>query len=113
MTAIVVFGVIALMADLIGLMWLFDCLVRWEYDHHREQWERDGKPDGFFWRAKECVFWSSDFAKKKLSFWWMFKTPGWISESQRTRRWLFRLRMLFYIWILFWILVVCYFRRAF
>jgi len=101
------------MADLIGLMWLFDCLVRWEYDHHREQWERDGKPDGFFWRAKECVFWSSDFAKKKLSFWWMFKTPGWISESQRTRRWLFRLRMLFYIWILFWILVVCYFRRAF
>ncbi|HXB02762.1 MAG TPA: hypothetical protein VNV15_08105 [Opitutaceae bacterium] len=104
---------LTLMLGVVYTMWLFDCLVRWEYDNHREQWERDGKPDGFFWRAKECVFWSSDLAKKKLGFWWMVKTPDWISESPKLRRQLFQMRIIFYIWNFSWILVVCHFRRAF
>jgi len=48
-------------------MWLFDCLIRCEYEHHREQWERDGKPSGFFWHPKEREFWSSNSAMHRLA----------------------------------------------
>jgi hypothetical protein len=44
-------GGVAVIALVLFYMRLFDRLVRWEYQHHREQWERDGKPDGFFWRV--------------------------------------------------------------
>lgn len=73
-------------------MYLVDRLVRWEYEHHREQWERDGKPDGYFWHATECAFWSSDVAKKQVGFVWLFKTPRWIAERPECRRWLFQMR---------------------
>jgi hypothetical protein len=75
-------------------MWLIDCLVRWEYEHHREQWERDGKPDGYFWCAKECKFWSSDMAKKRLPGAWLFRTPDWAAKSPECRRWLIHLRII-------------------
>ena len=37
-------------------MWVFDRLIRWEYEHHREQWERDGKPVGIFWVIGSYAF---------------------------------------------------------
>jgi hypothetical protein len=75
-------------------MRLFDCLVRWEYQHHREKWERDGKPDGFFWRGKECVPLSSGIAKKRLDVLWLFKTPDWAAQTPQCRRWLLQKRII-------------------
>jgi hypothetical protein len=79
-------------------MWLFDCLVRWEYEHHREEWERDGKPDGFFWRTEGRTFWKSDMAKKRLSVAWLFVTPSWAATAPECRRWLQHLRVATLIW---------------
>ena len=54
MTAILTLVVVIVGATVLYNLWLFDCLARWEYEHHREQWERDGKPSGFLaWRPKE------------------------------------------------------------
>ena len=74
-------------------MWLFDYLVRWEYEHHREQWERDGKPSGFFWRPKECVFWSSHSAMHRLAGIVIFRTPDWAAERPECRRWILGMRL--------------------
>jgi hypothetical protein len=91
----VLIGVVVLLSVVYG-MWLFDCLVRWEHEHYREQWERDGKPDGYFWRAEDCAArsWSSDSAKKRLGFVWLFRTPSWIAERTECRRWLVQMRVL-------------------
>jgi hypothetical protein len=75
-------------------LWLFDRLIRWEYEHEREQWERDGKPAGYFWRATECTFWSSMAAAKHLGFVWLFKTPRWIADKPECRRCLFQIRVI-------------------
>lgn len=93
MTAILVVVAIVVIATILYQMSLFDRLIRWEYDHHRDQWERDGKPDGYFWRAGECKFWSSDMAKKRLTGVWLFKTPGWAATSPECRRWLAQTRI--------------------
>lgn len=29
--------------------WVFDQIVKLEYEAHRKQWEQDGRPHGFFW----------------------------------------------------------------
>ncbi len=74
-------------------MWLFDCFVRLEYEQHREQWERDGKPSGFFWRPKECGFWFSHLAMHRLAHAVIFKTPAWAAERPECRRWLALMRV--------------------
>ena len=105
-------GVLAFMAAILWLifmaialaivyqMWLFDCLVRWEYEHRREQWERDGKPSGFYWRPKECVFWLSNSAMHRLAWAFIFKTPDWVAERPECRRWLALMRITSLIGIL-------------
>ena len=74
-------------------MWTFDLLVRWQYEHVREQWERDGKPHGIFWSAAECVGCRSEVAKQRIFFLWNFKRPDWIAQSPECKRWLLRFRV--------------------
>lgn len=91
--ALTTIGIVAILTA-VYQMWLFDRLIRWEYEYHRDQWERDGKPDGFFWRAQECKVWSGDMAKKRLTTGWIFKTPGWAANSPECRRWLVHVRVI-------------------
>jgi hypothetical protein len=77
---------------IIYYMKLFDLLVGWEYQNHRDQWERDGKPDGFFWRGAECIPRSSGLAKKRLDVKWLFKTPDWAVQNTKCRFWLMQRR---------------------
>jgi hypothetical protein len=93
-TALIV-GVMLFISAVFYQMILFDRLVKWEYEHHREQWERDGRPVGYFWKADECGFWSGDNAKKRVEFLWIFRTPRWISESPVCQRWLVKRRAIF------------------
>jgi hypothetical protein len=74
-------------------MWTFDLLIRWEYAHLREQWERDGKPHGIFWCADECVGLQSEIAKHRLHFTWIFRGPDWIAQFPECRRWLLQYRI--------------------
>lgn len=77
---------------------LFDRLIRWEYNHQRDLWERDGRPSGVFWSAKECGFLNSYLAMQVLYLNWMFKTPNWITANQKYHRVLTRLRLVGLFW---------------
>jgi hypothetical protein len=90
-------------------MWLFDSLVRWEHAHHREQWIRDGKPSGYFWKSAECVFWTSHNAMHTLQLSLLFKTPGWAAESPLCRAWLFKMRAVAAVWFAAWAVLLVIF----
>jgi hypothetical protein len=79
-------------------IWLFDQLVRWEYEHHRAQWEKDGKPKGICWRAEGRPMWEGDFAKLRVFFFWAFNTPAWAKASPCCRRWLQHFRITVLVW---------------
>jgi len=91
----------SLMASL-GLLFcsfaMFDRLVRAEYETNRGAWEADGRPRGFLWRAPECTWLRSDFARVRLSLVWLFSTPTWAAESVTYRSWLSRLRICVLAW---------------
>ena len=77
-------------------MYLFDNLVKWQYEHNREQWEKDGKPYGFMtWPPKgfPSKGWSLGLTEKRLDGSWLCKTPKWVSESKDCLRWLFYKRI--------------------
>ena len=96
---------IVLVAILLYGFFLFDRLIRAEYEQHRQIWEADGKPAGFFWRPAECSRVASHFAKSKLSLVWLFRTPAWIAGSPVLRAWLRQHRWTVLVWnagILIW-----------
>jgi hypothetical protein len=79
--------------------WLFDRLVRLEHQFHRREWEKDGKPIGFFWVPSESSVWSGAFARNRCSGAWSFRTPEWMRKDERALRLLFWYRWLGRFWI--------------
>jgi hypothetical protein len=94
MAIIITFVVVVIGATALYNLWLFNCLVRWEYQHQREQWERDGKPTGLLWRPKECEFRLSGNVEQRLNLLWLFTTPEWAAQSPECCRWLAQKRII-------------------
>ncbi len=63
---------------IIGHAFFFDLIVRTEYVLHRHEWEVDGRPRGWFWRAPEHgrVF-GGIGARTQVSWEWFWRTPAW------------------------------------
>jgi hypothetical protein len=75
--------------------WLFDCIIEWEFEHHRDQWERDDKPRGFLRSVpKVSAPGKNGSAEQRLFFIWLFKTPAWSLQSSECRRWFVRRRII-------------------
>jgi len=90
---------------------LLDRLIQAEYESHKAAWEADGKPMGFFffppgqnWLDKFRGGW----ARNRISFVWLFKTPSWVSASIEYRVWLRRFRICVLVWNLWFLLVVAF-----
>lgn len=73
-------------------------LIRYEYEHLRDQWEKNGEPQGM-------LFWKSPHPPKRLlnryflsnpgltSIFWLFVTPKWIEEFPETKKYLRNMRL--------------------
>lgn len=80
-----------------GAFCMFGDLVQFEHDRHREQWERDGRPSGFFHRPDtgQNLLMKNDplrmFHCGVLWLAWLIRTPDWMtgdSEALRAHWWL-------------------------
>ena len=102
-----VIGLIVFLYFLTIIIWscqTFDDLVRLEYDTHRTMWEKDGRPNGFFWRApenqslripsdSEWFKWAFNQATGK----WLLSTPKWIRDDAEAVRLVRRYRTLTFL----------------
>jgi hypothetical protein len=87
----------------------FDRLLRIEHEQNRPAWEVDGRPAGFFWRARECSWMRSDLARGRLAFVWLFRTPSWVSDSAASTVALRRFRLAVLMWnigVLLWLVIL-------
>jgi hypothetical protein len=92
---------------LLSIFALFDYLVRWEFRHHRDAWEADGRPAGFFWRpfsTGELI----PVTRSQVGFDWFFRTPTWVRENSTCRRVLLFYRLLLGTWISAGLFVLLY-----
>ncbi len=67
-------------------------LIRHEYDVHRADWERDGRPTGFVFCPPEARFFLSRLAFHSCSLRWLFWTPDWVAKDPSAHALLRRLR---------------------
>lgn len=67
-----------------------DQLVRAQYHSHRDDWERDGRPAGFF-------FWPPGF-RRRFPPVWLFRTPAWVRTSPECLARLRRYRLCALVW---------------
>lgn len=78
---------------------VFDVVVRAEYTRHRAEWERDGRPHGFFWVPQEVRGWlsaptaRSSLARARCSLWWAINPPRWAQHDNKVRRVLYGYRL--------------------
>jgi hypothetical protein len=90
--------VIALIPVLIASLYFLDRLIRYEYHHHREAWERDGRLVGYLFRPREATWFRSGFAFHRCAFGWLFYTPEWAHRDSDARILLSRLRWCVLTW---------------
>ena len=91
---------------------LFDRLVQAEYQEHREAWEADGRPAGFFWRPPGSGFLAGGPARTRLALALLFRTPGWIAESPALTAQLRRHRGLVLVWNVSILIAFAFFLRS-
>jgi hypothetical protein len=89
----------------LGECYLFDRLVRRQYEIAREAWEADDQPTGFGWlppRDPDMLFWVKEsgmrsWARDRAFRRWMFSSPPWILADPEARRLQTRLRQVFFV----------------
>jgi hypothetical protein len=52
----------ALIGPVLASFYVLDRLICYEYQVYREAWERDDRPNGFFFRPAEIARWRCDIA---------------------------------------------------
>jgi hypothetical protein len=82
---------------LIAAFWLFDKLVRLEYELHPESWKDDGKLTGFFWLPPDA---DKSLTRFSCSLSWLFGTPEWMSNEPKALRMIIWYRILIVAWFL-------------
>ncbi|MFQ5906982.1 MAG: hypothetical protein ACE5JA_10495 [bacterium] len=87
-----------LLSVLIASFLIFAQVVRLEYREHRTEWEKDGKPMGFFWKPPESILVGGSLGLNRLCFYWLFKTPEWIRQNAKGMSLLRWLRICGVIW---------------
>ncbi len=98
---------------LIHMLWTFDQLVRLEHEFYQGNWRKDGKPNGFFWTAREnanrkwlWVGFRSYFARDRCLFAWMLSSPLWIKEDEKANILIRRIRVSYILIGIVWMLGV-------
>jgi len=89
--------VFTLLLSIFGIYILFGMIVQIEYERHHAEWERDGRPFGFFERPDtgDSLVSNPKYADKfgqslGLAFLWTLRTPRWAfddPEAARLLRW--------------------------
>ncbi len=84
---------------LIGLLVLGELLILQQYKQHRNVWERDGRPIGFFIRPTKAGLMQGTRAKNRILVIWLFTTPNWVRNDPYARSIHVAYRILGLIWV--------------
>jgi hypothetical protein len=81
---------------ILGAHYQLERLVRAEHDLHYDSWVADGRPQ--FMTTRERFGLGSHWARSRVSFVWLFRTPSWVTASSDHVRHLRLLRLFVAAW---------------
>jgi len=77
---------------LFRLFYLFDRLLRYQYENYRDEWINDGKADGFFWHAEGSTYAEGIEARGCFLKALCRETPSWVASDNDILLFLEKLR---------------------
>ncbi|HRH41458.1 MAG TPA: hypothetical protein PKY82_07400 [Pyrinomonadaceae bacterium] len=81
---VVIISIFLMSAPMLIHFYLFDRLLKFEYKNFKDQWLKDGSPNGYFWTSPNSTFWNSTFRRTDfICEKWIFDKPKWIFESAK------------------------------
>ncbi len=87
--------------SLLTAFFLFDKILKFQYENYRSEWEKDGKASGFFWNAPESKIFSGSLARSISILSWTFGNNLWMkNEPQIVRTALLMRLSTFLFWVL-------------
>ena len=89
---------VTLLAVLLASFYFLERLIRYEYAAHRDAWEHDGRPNGFFFRPPDTTWLRSGMAFQRCALGWPFYTPSWVRGDPAARTLHRRMRWCLLIW---------------
>jgi hypothetical protein len=81
----IVVGIAILLALGLASLYLRDKLIEHQFQHHRDEWIRDGRPIGGRASGMESTFWQGRFARIVVES-WVWKTPEWVKSDRKAER---------------------------
>jgi hypothetical protein len=101
-------GMIGLICALLASFYFLGRLIRYEYAYHRDEWERDGRPNAPFFRPPETTWFRSGLAYQRCALSWPLYTPLWMRADPAAKVLHSRLWSCVLIWnlgLIIWILL--------
>jgi hypothetical protein len=92
----------------IVLLGLFDVILYLEHEYHTEDWQKDGRPGGFFWTPEGVSRRAGSFSRSRLASAWLSSTPSWMAADQKAKRLLFWYRAVWWLSVIGWLASMIY-----
>ncbi len=96
--------VVLLVADLLWAFATWDRIIKLEFQKYPVEWQKDGKPPGYFWKTPPSAY--SSYWDRLRAIWhrgwlisaWLFRSPAWARSDAKASGLLIRFRLLVAIW---------------
>lgn len=89
---------------MLAAFYYFDRMIKIQYAEFKDEWEKAGRPHGFFWVPKESTGRSkvlpkgaSTRARTRQFFSWLFRAPEWLTQNSAAKNHLLKVRVLLFI----------------
>ena len=87
-------------AFLVAGFLLFDKVLKFQYRNYRSEWEKAGKPIGFFWIPSESILFGGSIQRSVRVLSWTFGDEYWMPKEPAILRTLLYMRLcIFASWI--------------
>ena len=67
-------------------LWMFDRILKFQYQNYREIWEEQGKSVGYFWFSPDEKSLSSFVSRIARSYSWTFFNDEWMANEPKILR---------------------------
>ncbi|HQU85695.1 MAG TPA: hypothetical protein PKY59_21345 [Pyrinomonadaceae bacterium] len=99
--ALVLIAITSLLSGFI----LFDRIVKFQFENYWDEWEKIGKPSGFFLSIGDSTFLTSSLSRNIRIISWTFASDEWMKKEPSVIKKVWLMRSSIYCFWLNWIVV--------
>lgn len=94
--------------SLLSAFLIFDRIVKFQFESYQDEWEKSGKPDGFFLSIGDSSFLTSSLSRNVRLLSWTFASDEWMKKEPSIIKKVWLMRSSVYVFWLVWVVLVIF-----